>query len=133
MVLSQSVFKLGWSKKPAVIALALKKGGYNTSMLGAPMLFMGMVSLTGTIVSLSLGTAIWLGTIYMQDRKLRAIDIEETLIRRGGKRIISPRSGTKSPLRKSPTILMLKLVPFVLLTVWLTILIVNITLWLRAK
>ncbi len=116
----------------AVMGLGFKIDDDNTFMLCTPQLFMGMVSLTGIIVSLALGTALWLGTIYMQNRKLRVVDIEKALIRHGGKCIVSPSPGVTSFLRKSPTLLMLRLVPIVLLTIWVIILIVNITIMVKS-
>lgn len=111
-----------------VMGFILKACGPDSPMPGSPRLFIGMVSLIGFIVSSALGIALWFGIKYMHSRKDRVVDVEEALVEYGGRHIVSAGSVVSQPkgfLKRSPTTLMLRLVPIVLSLVWLVIFIAN--------
>jgi len=110
----------------AVVGLVLKTENFNTALIGSPQFFMKVISFNGVIMSLVLGIAVWSGIGYMQSRKYRAFDIEEELIKKGGKPVLLPASKSESFLRESRTIWMLRLLPIIFIVIWLVVFIINI-------
>ncbi|MHC4738607.1 MAG: RipA family octameric membrane protein [Planctomycetota bacterium] len=100
----------------AVIGLSSSTGSAGTPMFEFSRLIMVIVAAAGIIVCLALGTALWIGTKYMKDRKAKVVNIEKALKSYGGETLVDNKL-------TEITMCILKLVPFIFVTVWLIILV----------
>jgi len=110
----------------AVVGFFLEKGGdsFVQAVGVTTSQIIRLVGATGILVCLAFEIALWYGVKYMQQRKAVVMELEEALRHLGGAYVVAPKqkSGEENILRRSPTTFVLRLLPLLLLGVWIYIL-----------
>jgi len=79
---------------------------------------LGIISAIGILVSFGFAITIWFGVSYLLERKNKVVEIEQELMKLGGISIV----GGVGIFKMSPTIIILKYIPFAFVFSWFILL-----------
>lgn len=105
----------------AVAGFALENGAGPVAVLGSEAVFV-LLGVIGILVALAFGTALWFGTLYLQNRKAALAALEAHLGEYGGEAVVNLPAHlqviSSRFARVSPTVWVLRLFPVMLALVW---------------
>lgn len=105
----------------AVAGFTLENGAGRVAGFGAETIFL-LLGVIGILVALAFGTALWFGTLYLQNRKAALGALEAHLAEHGGEAVVTLPAHLQVInsrfARVSPTVWVLRLFPVLLGVVW---------------